>query len=804
MKSTFRKSSLRFVKQKFSRFIAMFGIVFIGIFVISGLVTTTPNIKSTINDYYNDSNTIDINLKSTIGFNKQSIDIISEIDGINKVEGINYLETNVIYETNNLVAIVYENNFNSESYLNYLTYVEGLREPLSSNEILVEQSSYYLKETSIGDIITIDSIDYTIRGIVSNSWHFAKEKERTNQTLETVDLIIYKQIDLKSTLYTDLFIRANLETDTFSSKYNNQIKLIEDAIMKKESILLNNQIDYLKILNQLLEIDVKNESIIYLNRNTNISFVTFSEFINKVDTIIRVFPIFFLVVSSLVVLTTMTRLVDEERLQIGLLRALGYTKNAIYLKYITYAAAISILASLFGYLIGFRLFPSFIYNTFDNSFHLPTLNLDVYSTVNLILVIVMVLSIVTTTIAAVRTTLNQEPADLLLPRAPKKGQRVFLERIPFLWNKLKFKYKASFRNIFRYPKHLFMTIVGVTGSFSLIFIALGLNYSIEQVNKSQYEEFYQYDYIININNNDHTSLLDYLNNNKQSYFKFFEVTDYSIDKDGNHFNYDVIVASNKNELSNFINMVDLDNKQVQLNDNGVIITNQVAEALNLTIGDSITLISTNQTLLVSNIIKHYVSNKMYMTKEYYDNYFTNPYSENKIFVTNHEDISNYSIKDSILSLAAANGIDFLDDEITANKRLLGQVTSIVIVLVVASGVLFIIIVYNLTNVNVYERAKELSTLKVLGYRDSEVSMYIFREIIIMTIMGIALGLIAGRIFLNYVIKEINSYNLSFVSEVNLLVYIISICLIIVFTFLVQLLMHFKIKKIDMIEALKEY
>lgn len=841
-KKKFWKNTFRQIRKEYSRFISMIGIVLLGVGVITGLLVTTPNMQTSVDDYYKTNNTADIFMKSSVGFNVESLDIIKNLDNIKDVSGHNERDLNVDYvnyenKESKLTTLLYEVDLTKTNYINQLTLVEGKINNLASNEILVEQSDYYLTPIQIGEKLLISEVineltnetikvEYIVAGIVSNPWYFSKEAERTISGAKKIKAIVYKQIDLAEEIYTDLYITVDYKTNahTFSSKYKEDTKLVIEAIKNNQDELIQNQKN-LMIANIAADDIYRNEKIEIINnyeedlyvfgRNANVSFQTFDEFVMKVDSIAKIFPIFFLLVAALVVLTTMTRMVEEERLQIGILRGLGYSKGDIYAKYIIYALLVGVIGTLIGYAAGFRLLPTVIYGAFDNVFFLPPLNLYVYSTLNIVVMFVMVISIFMATIVAVKKTLKQNTAALLLPRAPKKGKRIFLEKMPFIWKRLKFKYKSSLRNIFRYPKHLLMTVLGVAGSLALVFTGLGLNNAIKTITKTQYDVIYNYDFAVNVAafNSDLELYLE--NSHNDDYLAFMERGEHLTSADGNDtFYIDVVILEEYNDMDEFILLRNRKtNKKLELNDNGVIISEQIARYLKLDIGDEFKIDGQSQTLTVSGITENYINSKIYMTKQFYDDTYgfdllaeqpdKSKYKVNKVITNNINNLTEETLTSNLLNIDGVLGVDFQSGEIEANDRLLNQVTIIVVILVGAAAMLAIIVVYNLANVNISEREKEIATLKVLGYKQSEVSGYVFREIFIMTSFGIILGIGLGFLMHSYIINAIDTPNVMMGRNLEWYTYVVSIGLTLVFTFVVQFLMYFKIKKINMIEAMKE-
>lgn len=793
MKKSFWKNSFKSIRGNISRFIAMLSIILLSSGVITGLLVSAPNMQMSMTEEYNKKNTADIQLISDLGFDNDSLDIVKSIDKSYLVEGVIIKDEQVLI--NNLVSvnILFYDLDLSNNNVNKLEVIEG-NYPSNSNEILAERSSYFIEDIKVGDVITSNNKDYIVSGIVNNSWYFSKEAERAVSTSNPVKGIFYKNFEPNNDFYSNIFIHFDKlsSLNQFGNKYT---KLVKEETLKIEQFkdrLLEDR------LNSNLSIDTYN--IYLLNRSSNISYQTYKTFINKVGRITQIFPIFFLLISVLVVLTTMTRMIEEERQEIGVLRALGYSKRTIYSKYLFYGLLVSIIGAGVGYAAGFRLIPSIIHDAFTSVFHLPPLNMDIFSLSNILYLLIIIVSILLTTTLAIRKTLKQNVSSLLIAKSPKYGKRIFLEKINFIWKRLKFKYKSSLRNLFRYPNHLIMTVIGIAGSLALIITGIGLINSISAITQIQYKELNQYDFSIDISSNDIT-FENYLNNNFDDNIYIYETSYMVTTKKTDESIYINVIVTNQ-DLSSFIKLrTRKKHQQLTLSNNGVIVSEQLANYMELKVGDIFEATKTDH-LKIEGITENYLNNYVYMTKEYYETNFNDLISYNKILVK-ESDINIETINDKLFTFDNVLNTNFLTDEIIAKDRLLSQVSILAIVIVLAAIFLAIVVIYNLTNVNISEREKELSTLKVLGYKNTEVSSYIYREINIMTVLAVLIGTPLGVLLHRFVILSIEEPNMMMGRSIKWYSYIASIVLTILVTIGVELVMSIKIKKIDMIGALKE-
>ncbi|MCR1809488.1 ABC transporter permease, partial [Haploplasma modicum] len=396
--------------------------------------------------------------------------------------------------------------------------------------------------------------------------------------------------------------------------------------------------------------------------------------------------------------------------------------------------------------------------------------------------------------------LKLNSAALLLPKAPKYGKRIILEKIPFFWNRLKFKYKSSLRNLFRYPNHFIMTVLGIAGSLALVFTGLALIDSIKAVTKIQYEEINNYDYTVDITNL--TSEFEvFLNDNYSNNIAIYETTHVLKSVRTNDDFYVSLIVTDK-QINEFITLRNRKTNEIlEIRNDGIVVTEQISYYLKLKVNDYLELSKTTG-IKITGITENYLNNYIFMSKDYYEEYFNETYKPNKVLVID-KDFIEEDVKDSFFTNSNVINVNFNSEEIASKDRLLGQVILLAIVIVLAAVFLAIIIIYNLTNVNISEREKELSTLKVLGYKNTEVSSYIFREINIMTLVGIIFGIPLGLLLQRYVIINVDEPNMMMGRRISIYTYLISIALTILVTILVELIMIVKIKKIDMVSALKE-
>lgn len=548
-----------------------------------------------------------------------------------------------------------------------------------------------------------------------------------------------------------------------------------------------------------------------LDRDYNMSYVSFIMNAEKVAAISKVFPVFFYLVAALVALTTMTRMVEEERTQIGTLKALGYTKSTIMFKYLFYCGLASILGSALGLFIGFKLLPYVIWNAFTVMYHLPRFVAGFNTRIAIVSSGLAILSTLIATIYACHNALKEKPSILMLPRVPKAGKRILLERVGFIWSRMSFNHKATARNLFRYKKHFFMTVIGIGGCTALLVTGFGLRDSIGDVANIQYKEIFNYDVLIELDTKDEldSSIVNILNDNKQTknYLNLFINKGYGIAND-ERLEVNLFVSESLEDLNQFITLRERKTKNTfDLDDNSIIITEKLSEVLNLKIGDKITLENSEEEIsdfTITGITEHYLGNNVYMSNERYKNSFKSDNTPNSILVDT-PGLTPYEQDKMISEILSSNGVlsaEFVGQAKRTFDNLLISINYIVIVIILASGALAFIVLYNLTNININERKKELATLKVLGFHNEEVSAYIFRETTILTLIGILVGLFLGILLHAFIIDTIESTSYMFGRDVKKLSFLISAIITIIFSLIVNIFMSKKLRNIQMVDSMK--
>lgn len=543
-----------------------------------------------------------------------------------------------------------------------------------------------------------------------------------------------------------------------------------------------------------------------LDRNSNVSYLSFAVNVEKVADIAGVFPIFFFLIAALVTLTTMTRMVEEERTQIGTLKALGYKKPVIISKYIIYCGLASILGCVAGLLFGFRLLPKVIWNAYRSMYALPDLLGHFLWEYALPVSLIAILSTVLVTGYVSIKTLEEKPSTLMLPRAPKPGKRIFLENIKFVWSRMKFTHKSTARNILRYKRHFYMTVTGIAGCTALMLTGFGLLDSIGKIANTQFEDIFKYDLTIQLKDEEKDNILnDFLFSN-EVYSEAMTDTVY-IDHEGDELAATAIIPKDPNNINDVISLKNrLDGSLISFDSSSVIMTEKLAETIGLKVGDKFIIKNEDDIeaeFVLTDITENYVGIYLYINSSDYFDAFGEEIEYNTIMVDSN--IEEGVLMDETIEKLLSGSIMSAEPLSQLKKSfdsLLTNIKFIVTVIVLSSGSLAFIVLYNLTNININERRKELSTLKVLGYHRGEIAAYVFRESSILSIIGTIAGLFLGVLLHSFVIKSVEASNLMLGRNISTTSYILSAALTLVFSLIVNLFMTFKLKKIEMVESMK--
>ena len=536
---------------------------------------------------------------------------------------------------------------------------------------------------------------------------------------------------------------------------------------------------------------------------------------DRMRSIGKVFPVLFFLVAALISLTTMTRMVEEQRVQIGTMKALGYGKAAIAGKYIGDALIATLGGSIFGVLAGEKILPFIIIYAYMILYkHLPAILVPYHMSYALQASVIAVACTLIATIASCYKELAAEPAELMRPAAPKQGKRILLERIGIIWKHLNFTWKSTVRNLIRYKKRFFMTIFGIGGCMALMVVGFGLKDCIYEIVSLQYEKVQFYDaatYMSNdISEENRQQLHDYLDQNadiKETIEARMQKTDVK-SASGKKTLY-LMVPSDNEKIEDFLSFHSRTNKDevYSLKKDEVILTEKMASLLNVKVGDELTIEDEDrgdQTVTVGAICENYMSHYLYLSPEKYEELYGVPSEYNTIIysVKDGKDDQIEKIGTKLLSMDGVLNVSYTSSIEGRLDDMLRSLNLVIVVLIVSAGMLAFVVLYNLNNINITERQRELATLKVLGFYDGEVASYVYRENILLTIIGSVVGMVLGNLLHRYIILTVEVEEAMFGRQIHWQSYLYSFLFTVAFSLFVNWVMFYKLKKIDMVESLK--
>lgn len=606
--------------------------------------------------------------------------------------------------------------------------------------------------------------------------------------------------------------QGQLELDKAKKELeNSEQKLLdgEKEIKENREKLLDGRKEIDKEKEKLNDLD--DSKYYFFDREDNPGYSTYKGSIDSLDKIASVFPVFFFLVAALICLTTMTRMVEENRVEIGTLKALGYRDLEIARKFIVYAALASIVGSILGIVIGSSALPYIIKQAYSSSFTLPDVNIYFYPSYIIQSLVASIVCTVGAALIVLKGELLENPSNLMRTKAPKIGKKILLERITPLWERLNFNQKVTFRNLFRYKQRMLMTILGISGCMAMLVAGLALEKSTSSVMDIQFGKLIKYDAMVVFNdkniekeNEEYNEALKSLKGYESSLNIYQDSVTFS--KEGiSKQTATMYVPENTDDLNDYILLNDRENgTQYKLSNNGVIINEKLAKILNASVGDNIIVTDSDNNdheVKVDNIVENYAGHYIYLSPSYYKEIFNNDPIYNAQLLKLNSDRED----DNKLSTTLMDNDKVINVTLASKMRSLSESADlglVMIVIIVASGSLAFVVLYNLININVSERIREISTIKVLGFYDSEVAMYIFRENIILTILGILAGSFLGKILYVFLVSTAEMDNMMMIPTVDMIGYVISGLITMFFAILVMIMMHLKLKKVNMVDALK--
>lgn len=590
-------------------------------------------------------------------------------------------------------------------------------------------------------------------------------------------------------------------------EYNDGLAEYEEAKAKAEKEISDAKQEILDAEKEVAKL--KKPTWYVFTRKDNPGFSTYESDAYRIESVCKIFPVFFFLVAILVCLTTMTRMVEEERTQIGTLKALGYSKAAIASKFIVYSALASLSGAVVGIAAGSVAFPTVIYSAYEMLYKTPSLKLE---PMPFIWAAVTLCALVCTTAAALMACmaeLRSNPASLMRPKAPKAGKRVFLEKIPFIWKRLSFTKKVTVRNLFRYKKRIFMTILGIAGCTALTMAGFGIYSSISVILDKQYSEIFNYDLIVALDSDSGEYTLEQVDKaleEDENAKENIEVYMKSISYEGIG-DTSLMVPKDTERFAGIVTIKDINTgERYKLTDDGVIITERFSELSGLSAGDEFTFTCGGEkmTAKITAVAENYTLHFVYMTEGLYEKLCGAKPAYNTYFTVMNDtgEEAQKELGEKLMAMEGVQALSFVKDTRESFGNTVKNLNYVVALIIVSAAALAFVVLYNLTNINITERIREIATIKVLGFYDSEVSAYVFRENILLTLIGDAVGLVAGIWLHKFVIQVAQTDSVMFGRNLPFWCFAAAFVMTVIFALMVDFIMHFRLKKISMVESLK--
>lgn len=816
MKTKLLKHIFMKIKDNYKRFLSLICMAFLGVGFYAGIQSSSPDMLKTLDNFYDENNVYDISVISNVGLTEDDLLKLSKIKNVELAINIQEKDTYLEIEENNYVVKLIEYN----SQMNNVYIKEG-RLPKNNNEVSVDNALLENNNLKLGDSITIDGKKYSIVGNVISPLYFSAERPNSNLGSGKVDYYIYVyngSLDLEA--YSNIYITVKgakkylTNSDSYKKLINNVKKDIDLIKDKQQDIRYDELYSDIIETSEMYGISIDESNFIkpkwYIyDRLDNTSY---KELINASDNLKKIgniFPIIFFAISVLVSLISMMRMIEEDRVENGTLKSLGYNSFHITLKYVIYSLLATTIGSSVGAIFGSYMIPSVIWNIYKKIFFIPKFIYLLKSDYNALGLWICILCICGTSVIVCIKNLREVPANLMRPKAPKSGKKILLERINFIWKKLKFSDKITIRNIFRYKSRVITTVLGIAGCTSLILAGFGLKDSIKDVTDFQFNNIIKYDKLLMTNEsiNQIDIEKELLNDDKVENFTNVNTQNIKVLFNDEEQEVTMITPDDFNSISKSISLIDLKTNNIidNISDNSCIISEKTAKLLDIDVGDKISLLDNDNNkydIKVSYIIKNYINQYLYINKNTYNNLFNN-YKINSILISlKDKDKNSKEFDKKYISNGYALTIVDNDDMKNSMNDMLGSIDSIVAILIIAAASLAFVVLYNLSNINISERKREIATLKVLGFYPSEVDKYINRETVLLTILGIGIGLLFGSYLSHFIISTCEPDYIMFDRHVYTLSYFYSLFITVIFTIIVTIVTHFNLKKINMVTSLK--
>lgn len=830
-KKALRKDFYMEIRRSLGRFLSIFFIVSIGVAFFSGIRSAEPDMRLSGDAYFDNKDLMDIKIMSSLGLTQEDVAALQKVKGIEKVEA--GYATDALCSVNDSEKVVHIKSLLPT--MNKVSVEEG-RLPQAADECLVDGDFLKGSGYKIGDKLTFNSgtkadikknlktETFTIVGTGSSPAYISHSRGSSTIGTGTISGFVYVPVSsFTMDAYTEMYARADKakELTAFTQDYDKRISAVIKEVKKirKERETAREQ-DIMRAAEQAIQPPsgdrakaVRAKWYIY-DRSVLPEYTGYGDNADRMKAIGQVFPVLFFLVAALISLTTMTRMVEEQRTLIGTFKALGYGRHSIVGKYIGYAFLATVGGSVLGVLAGEKILPYIIITAYGTLYpHMDVVRIPYNIYYGLFAVMAALACTLSATVFSCFHEMREQAASLMRPPTPKQGKRVFLERIPFLWKRLNFIWKATVRNLIRYKKRFFMTVFGIGGCMSLLLLGFGLKDSISDIAALQYTQIQHYDGNIILKDEaspqEKEEISRKLNNDSRvrdtavNFLQQVEVSHGSRTKD--------VYLNVPKDVKEFSELVSFRNRRThekyKLDGAGAVLTEKMGKMLGAKVGDTIYIkdsVKGEIPVKIESICENYMGHYLYLSPDLYQQLYGKEPSYNSIYYSMQKESLGKleKVGESVLETKGALSVSYISTMIQQLNDMLGSLNVVMIVLLISAGMLAFVVLYNLNNINITERKRELATLRVLGFFDKEVAAYVYRENIILTLIGGAAGIVMGILLHKYVIVTVEIDTAMFGRNIGFSSFAYSFLITLGFSFFVNGVMYFKLKKINMVESLK--
>ncbi len=812
MKNKLLLEALYTIKNTIGKYITLLFIVLFGVGFFAGMLSISTIMEESVENYYDNQDFFDYQLYSNVGFLENEIEELQKFDENIIVQPSKFLDVEASY--NDISSVIRMESYNESHTINNFVLVDG-RLPTNKGEALAEASGEITSTPKIGDVVTItrtnqpvdqvlETDEYVIVGTVSTPNHMSKVMQTS--TLENLQLSSYLYVNENNfvgDVYTTIYMkdRSLTTVNSFTQEYTDKIDNQKDNL---ESFIETLETDKEELLKHYTGQDSEVEWTV-LTRGEHYSAASYVDTVSQMEVIGLLFPIFFFLVAALVCLTTMSRMVSEQRGQIGTLRALGYSKMACLSKYLLYSISATLIGGILGSFLGVIVFPQIIYSTWNLTYNLPEIAFTMPWMTMVLSIAIFIVVMLLTTIFAIGKETSELPSQLMRPKSPPAGKKILLEKISPIWKRMSFTSKVTARNILRYKKRLLMTVLGIGGCTCLLITGFGMRDSIGSIVSIQFDELTHYDGAISINSDANIGSIDDALKELDSDIVTTSLNSYAslVTKDDKEVAY-MQVYNNASDLHTMNLVRDNYSKEVlELHNDYVFINVKLAELLNVQVGDTITIESDTgkqANVAVGGIFEKYINHEVYITSSYYKEIFNEESTPNTVqFISDLDEADNLQ---KILDIQGVEAVMFNSSFTSTFDSIISGMDLVVVVIIVSAAALAFVVLGNLATINISERKREIATLKVLGFNYKETKDYIFKESIVSTLLGSLVGIVLGLFAHNFIINQVEMDFMMFGRVASLLSIFYSVVITFIFSIMVNKFMLSRVKNIDMIESLK--